>query len=518
MARLLQNRASRLGLAQGNGFFPDEVLMGFIVLLIPFVVIMMVVTVRRGAGRSRGGGRGVRGNNYGGGDSGGRGSWSSARASAGRGSRGERDDGGFNELSDFFERADRSISNGDYPNAPLPGQPKLGVVTFTEKYINNPRHKKTLKGIVRNHWPTGPVDSLGRPRRTYFDCKWYSDVLTIFDTYYDYEEGMTEEDAHAKVKAHLSSNMRQLLFHERKKANERVAASQRGTTRRDVRPPYVDPPIWDSLCDWWESAKFKSMSDQNKINRGTYDVIHTTGAKPYIIFRKELEKVKDRPVTHVEFFEATHKSDFWTPAAQRMKDVLVKLWDEYRDSQSQGGGDESEAGTSSPPIIPLSPTKRRRLEADIVFKASKELGTTAHLKNRILMEGREKLIDIYGTDVPSTGRIMTSRSESARLSDELLQQAIGNAAVIAHAKENLSYVPRSELDVDIQHLAVDVIPHDHAQFAEYVRIASMAVTKILGTNGKTILEDDTHSDHGEGDGEGSGHGDIPDISEDEMMA
>ncbi|KAK1372826.1 hypothetical protein POM88_029019 [Heracleum sosnowskyi] len=431
MARLLQNRASRLELAQGNGFLPDEVTWWW---------------------------QGGRGNNSGGGDTWGRGSRSSARPSARRGSRGERDDGGFNELSDFFEREDRSISNGDYPNAPLPGQPKLGVVTFTGKYINNPRHKKTLKGIVRNHWPTGPVDSLGRPRRAYFDSKWYSDVLTIFD-----------EDAHAKVKAHLSSNMRQLLFHERKKANEMVAASRRGTTRRDVRPPYVDPPIWDSLCDWWESAKFKSMSDQNKINRGTYDVIHTTGAKPYIIFRNELEKVKDRPVTHVEFFEATHKSDFWTPEAHRMKDVLVKLWDEYRDSQSQGGGDESEAGTSSPPIIPLSPTKRRRLEADIAFKASKEL-------------------------------------------------AIGNAAVIAHAKDNLSYMPRSELDADIQHLDVDVIPHDHAHFAEYVRIASMAVTKILGTNGKTILEDDTHSDHGEGDGEGSGHGDIPDISEDEMMA
>ncbi|KAK1373169.1 hypothetical protein POM88_029362 [Heracleum sosnowskyi] len=219
MARLLQNRASRLGLAQGNGFLPDEVLMGFIVLLIPFFVIMMVVTVRRGAGRSRGGGRG-QGKQFWW-CAWGRGSRSSARASAGRGSRGERDDGGFNELSDFFERADRSISNGDYPNAPLPGQPKLGVVTFTGKYINNPRHKKTLKGIVRNHWPPGPVDSLGRPRRAYFDNKWYSDVLTIFDTYYDYEEGMTEENAHAKVKAHLSSNMRQLFFHERKKANER---------------------------------------------------------------------------------------------------------------------------------------------------------------------------------------------------------------------------------------------------------------------------------------------------------
>lgn len=80
-------------------------------------------------------------------------------------------------------------------------------------------------------------------------------------------EGMEVEVAHAKVKAHLSSNMRRLFFHERKKANERVAASGRGTKLQDVRPPYVDPPIWDSLCGLWESSKFKSNSSlcQTKI-------------------------------------------------------------------------------------------------------------------------------------------------------------------------------------------------------------------------------------------------------------
>lgn len=79
---------------------------------------------------------------------------------------------------------------------------------------------------------------------------------------------MTVEEARGKVKAHLSSNMRFLLFYERRKADERDASSRRGTTRRDVGPPYVDSPIWDSLCDWWVSSKFKSMFEQNKINRG----------------------------------------------------------------------------------------------------------------------------------------------------------------------------------------------------------------------------------------------------------
>lgn len=45
-----------------------------------------------------------------------------------------------------------------------------------------------------------------------------------------------------------------------------------------------------------------------------------------------------------------------------------------------------------------------------------------------------------------------------------------------------------ELDSDIQHLAAQVIPREHAHFDEYVRFASMAVDKILGNNGKTIIE------------------------------
>lgn len=102
------------------------------------------------------------------------------------------------------------------------------------------------------------------------------------------------------------------------------------------------------------------------------------------------------------------------------------------------------------------------------------------------MEGREKLMDIYGTDVLSTSWITVSRS--ARLSDDLFQQAIGHAAIIALAKGSVSSTPRSELNSGIQHLAAQVILREHAHFAEYVRFASMTVDKILDTNFKTIMK------------------------------
>ncbi|KAL1808340.1 hypothetical protein ACET3Z_025330 [Daucus carota] len=149
---------------------------------------------------------------------------------------------------------------------------------------------------------------------------------------------------------------------------------------------------------------------------------------------KELEKEKNRAITHVEFFEITHGSEFWMLTAKRMKDVLVKLWDEYRDSQIQ-------------------------------------------------------------------------------LGDDLLQQAIGTAALIAHAKANVDSVLSSELDYDVQHLAAEAIPTDHSHFAKYVKFVSMAVEKILSTNGKTIIQDDTTSDPNDGDT--FDHDDIPHFSEDE---
>ncbi|KAK1396955.1 hypothetical protein POM88_006818 [Heracleum sosnowskyi] len=192
------------------------------------------------------------------------------------------------------------------------------------------------------------------------------------------------------------------------------------------------------------------MSAQNKENRSHGGkIVHTTGAKPYIIFRKELEGENERQLTLVEFYEATHekkgdgRGTFWTMESEDMRDLLVKSWEEYRQSLLAEVA-EGEAGNEGE--SPLCPQ---------------------HLK---------------------------PQKESARLPDMLLQHAIGDAACIVHAldaRDNGSNtsVPRSELDEEIQQLAAITLPKDDVHWAEYIHVASSVVDKMLDKFGKTINED-----------------------------
>ncbi|WOG95568.1 hypothetical protein DCAR_0414893 [Daucus carota subsp. sativus] len=266
----------------------------------------------------------------------------------GRGRGNGSGDNNNSPLTYFFERADRSISCGDFHKMPKDKEPKLGIVVFTDKYINSNTQKKTLKAIVRALWPVGPVHSAGKPRSAFFDDTFYSKVLDRFEKYYDYEQGVTPSEARYKLKEHLKINLKNMLYRERVNADKRVSQARPGTTRRDVKPLHINRDLWDSLCDWWNSEKFKSMSAQNKENRTHGDkIVHTTGAKPYIIFRKELEDQKKRQLTLVEFYEATHekKGDgegtFWTKEAEDMRSLIAE--------NEEGNNSE---GHTCPPLSP----------------------------------------------------------------------------------------------------------------------------------------------------------------------
>lgn len=77
------------------------------------------------------------------------------------------------------------------------------------------------------------------------------------------------------------------MYREKENADKRVNKGPPGTTRWDVNPLHLNKSVWDSLCEWWDTQRFKAMSIQNKENR-SHDgkIVHTTWAKPYIIFRK----------------------------------------------------------------------------------------------------------------------------------------------------------------------------------------------------------------------------------------
>ena len=109
------------------------------------------------------------------------------------------------------------------------------------------------------------------------------------------------------------------------------------------------------------------------------------------------------------------------------------------------------------------------------------------------MEGRSTFSEIFGPDAQTLSQHLKPRKESARLPDELLQHAIGDAACIVHAldaryKDNDISVPRSELDQEIQQLAVITLSKEDVHWTEYIHVASSVVDKMLDKFGKTINE------------------------------
>lgn len=91
-------------------------------LLLSLLVMMVVPVIRRGAGNSRrGGGRG-------------RGTATASKESRNErgGETGSTEDSS-SPLTHYFERADRSVSCGDFHKMPKDGEPKKGIVEFTGK-------------------------------------------------------------------------------------------------------------------------------------------------------------------------------------------------------------------------------------------------------------------------------------------------------------------------------------------------------------------------------------------------
>ncbi|KAK1401829.1 hypothetical protein POM88_001434 [Heracleum sosnowskyi] len=138
----------------------------------------------------------------------------------------------------------------------------------------------------------------------------------------------------------------------------------------------------------------------------------------------------------------------------------------------------------------MSPNKCLRAEAEVACSLWKELGTHAHKKNRLFMGGRANLSDIYNGE-----ELLVQRSQrmtpthGASLSPELLQGAIGTAAVIVHAYDSDVCVVRGEIEDHIQRLVTEVIEKEDVLWVEYTRVAFSMVATIFAEYKKTITED-----------------------------
>lgn len=105
------------------------------------------------------------------------------------------------------------------------------------------------------------------------------------------------------------------------------------------------------------------------------------------------------------------------------------------------------------------------------------------------MGGRVNLSDIQSGDellVQRNSCLMPT--PGASLSLELLQRAMGTAAIIVYAYDNEDCVARIEIQDHIERLATEVIPKEDIFWNEYTRVAFSMVATIFAEYKKAITE------------------------------
>ncbi|WMV20156.1 hypothetical protein MTR67_013541 [Solanum verrucosum] len=110
----------------------------------------------------------------------------------------------------------------------------------------------------------------------------------------------------------------------------------------DQRPGWMLPHVFDELRQYWNTDKFKAMSEQAKNNRGSLKdgSLHTGGAKTVGTITREMEKEMGRTPLEPEVFKRTHgkkKENYSDP------DVWVEERAERTFSGLQGIGSSRQA-------------------------------------------------------------------------------------------------------------------------------------------------------------------------------
>nr|KAJ0192239.1 hypothetical protein LSAT_V11C800436980 [Lactuca sativa] len=185
------------------------------------------------------------------------------------------------------------------------------LTLFTCKYsILDTVATKTLLAILRAHWPKG-VFTFHKAPKSFWP--------TIISQYYCYPRGVSNAEGDAVVRQHVGRTMTQALYEERIRAQER--ANRDGTSLVEQCPTYFDMRVWKTFCSHWRNRSFKRKSITNKQNREKLQVVHTTGAKPFIKFLLDLLQECNELLTTVDFWEGSHKikgTDEWASEEARL--------------------------------------------------------------------------------------------------------------------------------------------------------------------------------------------------------
>ncbi|WMV49391.1 hypothetical protein MTR67_042776 [Solanum verrucosum] len=93
-----------------------------------------------------------------------------------------------------------------------------------------------------------------------------------------------------------------------RKASARLCSWLKKVWDSGERPSWMLPHVFDELGQYWNTDKFKAISDQAKMARGSLkgDSLHTGGAKMVETIAREMEKELGRTPIEPEVFKKTH--------------------------------------------------------------------------------------------------------------------------------------------------------------------------------------------------------------------
>ncbi|XP_049410583.1 uncharacterized protein LOC125873765 [Solanum stenotomum] len=93
-----------------------------------------------------------------------------------------------------------------------------------------------------------------------------------------------------------------------RKASVRLSSWLKSVRDSGERPDWMLPHVFDELGHYWNTYKFKAISDQAKMARGSLKggSLHTGGAKTVGTIAREMEKELGRTPIESEVFKKTH--------------------------------------------------------------------------------------------------------------------------------------------------------------------------------------------------------------------
>ncbi|KAK1363275.1 hypothetical protein POM88_038836 [Heracleum sosnowskyi] len=368
----------------------------------------------------------------------------------GQGVEGNDREGSEDDEEVTGEHNRRGYSLGLFRNPP----PEPIRIRMVGRVIDSPVACRTLRALMRVHWPAGCVGAKDIDRRF---PRWWSPIRKMFFRYYDFEpKHGTKNDAREAINRHMRRNMHNILCNEQKRIKKII--SEKGGSFIDHRPPYLT-----EACRAWD---IKDKTGKEPTLYELFIRLHTkdkdnkefTSEAVRLIVEKFLAKCGE----HNEDPFAV-PIDTWVEVVGVRKNAIIGL-----------------PRTSASELIALPPTSGKRR--------------------------RRRFVD-------DESGASTDRSVIEHIADGLVMQVVDRTVAFARAHPDQFDLAPEQVNMLAQSVAEGVsdLPPDHpltmATMRELVQVMVSVLGDVYGDNhstsncnrGKSIAREDEHgSDDDEG--------------------